>query len=223
MNVIDRYLDDAETWDQEIYANIQISRNRAWLVSFFCMGVTFLSLLTLVLLLPLKTFAPYVVTVNKNTGYVEVTKGLYKSKITADDAVTESNLVRYVSARECYNPSTLRQSYGFVALMSSGTALDTYRQLWDGKNPDNPSVRLGTEANIDVRIESVSFLNSQTAEVHFQKVLKQNGQTRTSGWDAIIDFRYVNAPMKMEDRFRNPLGFQVTSYSINPETMETAQ
>jgi type IV secretion system protein VirB8 len=217
---IQQYFAGAETWDQEIFANTNLSRNRAWLISFFCMGTTTLALLCLVLLLPLKTFAPYVVTVDKSTGYVEVTKGLYDGNLTIDQAVTESNLVRYVSTRESYNPSVLRENYGFVSLMSAGTALGEFQRVWDGKNPDNPSVRMGTQAAITIKIKSVSFLNERTAAVRFLREYHANDQIKTSDWNAVITFQYVNKPMKMEDRFQNPLGFQVTSYRVNPEAPE---
>jgi type IV secretion system protein VirB8 len=214
------YFAMGETWDNEIFASIVHSRNRAWLLSFFCMGATLLALLSLVLLLPLKTFAPYVVTVDKSTGYVEVTKGLYDGAITPDDAVTESNLVRYVGTREAYNPSVLRENYNQVTLMSAGKALEEYRRLWDGKNPDNPSVRMGTSGTVAIHIKSVAFLNERTAEVRFQREYRAVDRTSLSDWNAIIDFQYVNKPMKMEERFQNPLGFQVLSYRINPETPE---
>lgn len=57
----ENYMNAGDTWDREIFANMQQSRNRAWLLSFFCMGIAILSLITLVLVLPLKTFEPYVV------------------------------------------------------------------------------------------------------------------------------------------------------------------
>lgn len=215
-----KYFEDGETWDQEIFANMLQSKTRAWLIAFFCMGIAVLSLLALLFLLPLKTFAPYVVTVDKSTGYVEVTKGLYDGKLTQDDAVTESSLVRYVGARESYNPSILRENYDLVALMSSGSALQEFQQLWDGKNPDNPSVRMGGKASIDIRIKSVAFLNEKIAAVRFSRIYRETGVARTSDWNAVVDFQYVQKPMKMEDRFQNPLGFQITSYRVNPEAVE---
>lgn len=215
-----QYFAHAETWDHEIFANISLSRNRAWLISFFCMGTTALALLSLALLLPLKTFAPYVITVDKSTGYVEVTKGLYEGNMTVDQAVTESNLVRYVSTRESYNPSVLRENYTVVSLMSAGMASAEYQHIWDGKNPDNPSVSMGTKAAITIKIKSVMFLNERTASVRFLREYHADGEVKTSDWNAVINFQYVNTPLRMEDRFQNPLGFQVTSYRVNPEAPE---
>ena len=38
-------------------------------------------------------------------------------------------------------------------------------------------------------------------------------------WTAVVAFRYTGAPMTMGDRFLNPLGFQVTSYRRDAETV----
>lgn len=214
------YFKGGETWEREIIANALQSRNRAWLMSFFCMGVAVLSLITLLLLLPLKTFEPYVVSVDRNTGYLEVTKGLYQGNLSQDEAITQANLVKYVSLRESYNPSILRENYELASLMSHGQALEEYQQIWNGKNPNNPSVVLGRKAAIDIKIQSVSFLNDKTASIRFQRELKENNQTKISYWTAIVDYQYAQKPMRMADRFMNPLGFQVTSYRVNPEVLE---
>lgn len=217
------YFKGGETWEREIIANALQSRNRAWLMSFFCMGIAVLSLITLLLLLPLKTFEPYVVSVDRNTGYLEVTKGLYQGNLSQDEAITQANLVKYVSLRESYNPSILRENYELASLMSHGQALEEYQQIWNGKNPNNPSVVLGRKAAIDIKIQSVSFLNDKTASIRFQRELKENNQTKISYWTAIVDYQYAQKPMRMADRFMNPLGFQVTSYRVNPEVLENVR
>lgn len=220
---LQNYFKGGETWEREIIANALQSRNRAWLMSFFCMGVAVLSLITLLLLLPLKTFEPYVVSVDRNTGYLEVTKGLYQGNLSQDEAITQANLVKYVSLRESYNPSILRENYELASLMSHGQALEEYQQIWNGKNPNNPSVVLGRKAAIDIKIQSVSFLNDKTASIRFQRELKENNQTKISYWTAIVDYQYAQKPMRMADRFMNPLGFQVTSYRVNPEVLENVR
>jgi len=215
-----QYFEDGKTWDQEIFANMHQSRNRAWLVATFCMATSMILAFAIIIMLPLRTFEPYVVTVDKSNGYVEVTRGLNAGNLTQDEAITQSNIVRYISARESYNPAVLREDYDFVALMSGGQALKEYQQLWAGKNPDNPSVKLGQKASIDIKIMSVAFLNDKTATVRFQREQRENDQTRISQWNAVIEFKYVQKPMKMDDRFYNPLGFQVMTYRLNPEVLE---
>jgi len=220
-----RYMAEGRTWENEIFASAYQSRNRAWIFSFISMGIAVSSIITLMMILPLKTFEPYIVTVDRSTGYVEVTKTLQAGNLSQDEAITQSNLVRYLSARESYNPNpqVLRENYDFVALLSGGLALKEYQQLWNGENPDNPSIQLGHKASIDIKIQSVSFLNDKTASVRFIREVRKDNLLKTSTWIAIIDFQYVQKPMKMIERFSNPLGFQITSYRINPEIMETTR
>lgn len=220
-----RYAAEGKTWETEIFASAYQSRNRAWIFSFISMGVAVSSIITLMMILPLKTFEPYIVTVDRSTGYVEVTKGLEAGNLSQDEAITQSNLVRYLSARESYNPNpqVLRENYEFVALLSGGAALKEYQQLWNGENSENPSIQLGHKASIDIKIQSVSFLNDKTASVRFIREVRKDNLLKTSTWIAIIDFQYVQKPMKMIDRFSNPLGFQITSYRLNPEIMETTR
>ncbi len=216
----DDYYDKASTWDQEIIANALLSKKRAWIFAFICMGISILSLLTLILILPLKTFEPYVVTVDRSTGYLEVSKGLSDLTLSEDEAVTEANLVKYVSLREQYNPAILQQNYEAVANMSDGEALKEYRELWAENNPNNPSRKMRDRGSIDIKIKSVSFINDKTASVRFLREVRESDRLRVSEWNAIIQFRYSQKPMQMKDRFSNPLGFQVTNYRVNPEVLE---
>ncbi len=215
------YYNKASTWDQEIIAGALHSRNRAWLVTGASMMISVLSLLTLLFILPLKTFEPYVVSVDKNTGYLEVAKGLSSGTLSEDQAITESNLVRYVSLREQYNPAILKENYDIIALMSGDSALKQWQQHWSAQNPDNPSKILGKEKSIDVKIKSVSFLNDKTASVRFLKETNEKTSIKISHWNAILHFHYSQKPMRMADRFSNPLGFQVINYRVNPESLET--
>ena len=216
----EEYYKQGATWDQEIIANALLSKKRAWIFAFLCMGISVLSLLTLILILPLKTFEPYVITVDRSTGYLEVAKGLNDTTLSQDEAITEANLVKYVSLREQYNPAILEQNYEAVSMMSDEKALKEYRELWAETNPNNPSRRLRNKGSIDIKIKSVSFITDKTASVRFLREVRENDRTKVSEWNAVIQFRYSQKPMQMKDRFSNPLGFQVITYRVNPEVLE---
>lgn len=217
------YYEKAQSWDQEIIAGTLASRKRAWQITAASLVITTMALTALILLLPLKTFAPYVVTVDAQTGYLELTKGLVSSALTEDEAITESNLVRYVSMREQYNPLILEENYRTVSLMSSDLALKDYKHLWSSTNPTNPSVTLGKDKSVSIRIKSVSLISDNIASIRFIREMHSAEAITKNHYNAIIGFQYTKKPMRMEDRFENPLGFQVTSYRINPESPETVQ
>lgn len=214
------HFENGQTWDHEIISNALRSRNRAWIVTAACMVIAVLSLVTLLFLLPLKTFEPYVIAVDKNTGYTEVVKGLKAGNLTQDQAVTEANLVKYVSMREQYNPAILKQNYEAIVMMSTKDAQEEYQQLWAGKNPDNPSIKYGEKTSIDIKIKSVSFIDDKTASIAFIREQRTNDQIIIGHYQAILVFQYSQKPMRMRERFSNPLGFQVTHYRVNPVVLE---
>ena len=216
---LEAYFEDGATWDMDIYRGLRASRNRAWTLAFVFLGVAVLSLLCLALVLPLKQFEPYVVTVDKSTGYVEVTRGLLPGPLTQDEAITQSNLVRYVTARETYDPPDQQTNFNFVELMSEEQARREYQALWDSSNPANPAKTFGYEVEVGVEIKSISFLNARTAAVRFLRKRTEQNITRNTHWVAIVAFRYVDRPTRMLERFQNPLGFQVSSYRIDQETL----
>lgn len=217
----EEYYKKGQTWENEIVANAIQSKNRAWIIASASIVLAVLCIFCLLLLLPLKTFEPYVITVDQHTGYTEVTKGLLAGNLTQDQAITEANLVKYLSLREQYNPAVLEKNYNAVILMSGESALKQYQELWSKSNPDNPSVKLQKKASIDIKIKSVSFINDRIASVRFLKELRQNDRVTESHWNAVIEFQYSQKPMRMKERFSNPLGFQVVSYRVNPEVLET--
>src|SRR5262245_49761082 len=119
----------AQTWDQDLYRASELSRRRAWMIAGASLGVAVLSLAALVLVLPLKETVPYVITKDAQTGFVEVAQAA-GTELRQDEALAQFHLVRYVSARESYDPQDLQTSYELVYALSSRTVWDTYDPLF---------------------------------------------------------------------------------------------
>jgi type IV secretion system protein VirB8 len=219
----ERYFKKAHNWDEEILAGTLQSKNRAWLLTFSSMGLLGLSLSAHLFILPLKSYEPYVITVERQSGYAELSRKLERGPLSQERAITESNLVRYVVAREQYNPALLRENYTYVSAMSTNNALGEFKKLWSASYEQNPSKLYGNNASVDIRIKSVSLISENLASVRFIKTKTALDQETASHWNAIIEFGYSEKPLKMLERFQNPLGFEVISYRTNPETREISQ
>ena len=88
----------------------------------------------------LKSFEPYVVTVDRTTGYIEVKSGLTRpAKLTEQQAVTQANVVRYIRNREGYDPYAIEENFGIAALLSTGEAARELQALYSAANPQNPA------------------------------------------------------------------------------------
>lgn len=213
------YYRDGETWEHETYLRLTLSKKRAWIVAATAGALAMLSLLALVLVLPLKEFAPYVVTVHDETGYLEVTRGLKPGDLSEDEAVTSANIVRCLTAHETFDATDVKENFESVNLCMADQALVNYRSVFEKGHPDNPVERYGYDTTVRVQIKSLQLLTDSTAQVRFQTITTTRDHPATEHWVAVLTFRYVQKPTSLADRFKNPLGFQITRYRRDQEIL----
>lgn len=221
---LDAYYAEAASWNRDRVGAIQFSRRAAWWVAAVAAATALLEAAALVLLTPLKTVEPYTLLVDKTTGYVQALKPLDQQRLSPDSALTQSFLVQYVIAREGFDRTSLNADYRKVALFSAGEARSSYLQGMQASNPGSPLRLYPGRTTLDVRVKSVSPIGANSALVRFDTVRTDSGGAAqpASSWVAVIQYRYSTDPLKVEDRFVNPLGFQVTHYRKDPETEAAA-
>jgi type IV secretion system protein VirB8 len=214
------YYQAGESWAADVHGALRASRRVAWIVAGAAVIVAALEALALAALTPLKTVTPYVITVDRQTGYVQLASGLKTGgTLTQDQAVTQSFLVQYVLARETFDATDLREQYRKVLLWSAADARAQYLHLMQKTTPDSPLNLYTPTTVVAVTVESVSLLSPTTALVRFETTRREAGSSAAvpQPWAAVIAFRYSNAPMSLADRFVNPLGFQVLRYRRDAE------
>jgi type IV secretion system protein VirB8 len=219
-----RYYQEAATWSADINGSLRASRRVAWIIAGAAVLVAGLEALALAALAPLKTVVPYAITVDRQTGYVQTVSPLKPGALSQDQAVTQAFLVQYVQARETFDATDLRDAYHKVLLWSAGEARDSYEHLMQKTTPTSPLNLYAPTTLVGVTIKSVSLLSPTTALVRFDTTRTDAGAQAgaVQSWAAVMAFRYTNAPMSMGDRFLDPLGFQVTRYRRDAETIAPA-
>ncbi|WP_040427725.1 virB8 family protein [Afipia birgiae] len=213
-----RYYVEGATWEQDIARRNRNSRALAWIVAAVMSVVAVAALGVLALLVPLKTYEPYMVVVDKTTGFVEVKRPMAEGALTQDEAVTMFNVVRYIKARETYDPRALKDNFDLAQLLATGDAARELTEIYSPANPNNPVKLHGTNTEIAVNIKSVTFPNNRTALVRFSTDEKSATSVVTRNWVSLVRFRYSGAPIRNEWRFDNPLGFQVLEYRRDQES-----
>jgi type IV secretion system protein VirB8 len=213
-----RYYAEGATWEEDIAQRRRHSLSLAWIVAGVMSLVALLALAILALLAPLKTYEPYMVVVDKTTGFVEVKRPMAEGPLSQDEAVTMFNVVRYIKARETYDPRALKDNFDLAQLLSSGDAARDLTDLYSPTNPNNPVKVYGTNTEVSVNIKSVTFPNNHTALVRFSTDEKSATNIMTSHWVSLVRFHYTSTPMRNEWRFDNPLGFQALEYRRDQET-----
>ena len=108
----DSYFHDGARWERDIYRRLELSRN-AWRIVAALLGLALVVGLALLWqLVPLKSMEVVTLLVDKATGFVEVARPLEEGgPISEREAVTQANIVRYIRARETYDPPALRDNF----------------------------------------------------------------------------------------------------------------
>ncbi len=217
---LESYYQEAGSWAEDRVDGLRSSRRIAWIIASVAIAIAFFEACALIFLAPLKTVVPYTLMVDRQTGYVQALKPVDADKIAPDAALTQSFLVQYVIARESFDVDALQANYRKAYLWSEGRARADYVNSVQASNPESPLMLYPRSTIVETRIRSVSALGNQASLVRFETVRRDAGGqvSQPRLWVTVINYRYSQASMTTEDRFINPLGFQVTRYSRSAET-----
>ncbi|MBL6748932.1 MAG: type IV secretion system protein [Nevskia sp.] len=213
------YAAAAESFYDEGYRRIKASRDRAWIVAAVAAGLAGLALLTVALLVPLKRVDVVPVVVDRSTGEAHTVSQLAGQTISQQEAVRKADLAAYVIARESFDRALLRQFYGTVQSRSAEAVFKPYAAQFQTGIPDSIYTKYaGASRGIEVR--SVVLLGEALGQVHFTATLtKAATAPLIENYIASVGFEYLSGKQDFAERLRNPLGFVVTSYRVDQESL----
>ena len=219
----DDYYARAQSWAETQNGSVLRERKIAWIVAGIAIALAVVLAIALLILLPLKTVEPYVVTVDRQNGAVQVASGIEPGKLSQNEVVIQAELARYVRARESFDATDLPQVYRQVQLMSSRDVANAYVRFMSVKNAASPLNALNRGDTLAVTIKSISLISPGSAIVRFDvsQIASGGGAPATGSYVSAISFGFNGRPLKPADRFDNPLGFQVTRYRRDVEGFAT--
>ena len=208
------YYAAARSWSDGQSQSTARETRIAWRVAAGAAIVAVLLALTLLLLVPLKTVQPYVLTVDRQTGAVEPAMTVSNGWLTQNEAVIQAQLAGYVVSRETFDATDLAPQYRRVQIMSARPVATAYVAEMAATNPQSPLNLLGRGDTISIRIRSVSLIGDGAGLVRFTAGRRAIGAAtgQDTNYVAAISFGFNGRPLQPSDRFDNPLGFQVTRY-----------
>lgn len=215
----DIYYASAQSWADERIDAERRARKLAWTVTAVAGAIALLLAIALVLLVPLKTVEPYVLTVDRQTGAVAMATTVANGRLTQNEAVIEAELANYVRVREGFDATDLRTNFRRVQMLSVPDVRAGYVAAMAASNPASPLRTLGSGDTIAIRIKSVSLIGSDSALVRFDAD-RTGADGRAIGRSAFVSaiaFGFSGKPLSLADRFDNPLGFQVMRYRRDAE------
>ena len=217
---LEQYLEESRGLERDYLDELVHSKRAAWRVAAASGVLVVLALGAVVALLPLKRVEGFVLRVDNATGSVDMVTSLRDGQVTYGEVVDKYFLNKYVLNRESYAYDTLQTAYDTTVLLSSPDVQREYRAIFDGPNARDKV--LSNQTRIVVAVRSIMpGTTSNTAVVRFSTRRKQtNGAPDVEeSLVSTIGFHYVGAAMHEQDRLVNPLGFQVTSYRVDPEVV----
>ena len=218
---------ESKNWYKDKYQYVVVQRNLLALLSLAALGVALAAVFAVMSLSPQKSVEPFIIEVDEKTGIVQTVNPVTRAELTANEAVSNYFLVKYLEAREGFSRYDIGQRYNLVRVLSDP---QVYRNYLDEVSINNPKSYipqlLKTNGSRDVKIKSISYLQQTQgrilAQVRFviHERLRPNAGVTEYHRVANIAFRYADIELTREDRFINPLGFRVDTYRVDEEVLQ---
>jgi type IV secretion system protein VirB8 len=221
------YFREAISWDMD-RAAMTIQRARiAWGVAaagWLCaVGVA----AALALLTPLKTVEPYVIRVDNTTGIIDIVP-MYPGRADMGEIVARYLLTHYVTTCEGFSFASAERDYEECGAYHTAKRNTEWYNLWNQSNPSSPLNANKDGTVVRVQVTAVTFFKkanglSELAQVRYVKGRRppQGSETQTH-WIATIEYAWASPAKDPKVRQWNPLGWRVTDFHTEPETIADA-
>lgn len=222
---LERYFEEAASWDADRAALAARSARRAWWIAASAFGLAALSILALVLLMPLKRVEPFVIRVDNATGVVDVVPALTKGA-EMPELVTRYFLTHYVTVCERFTFATAESDYEECGAFHAAARNQIWRALWDRANPASPLNVHKDGSSVRVQVSAVSFFErgngvEDLAQVRYTKLRRSSAgaSDEVTHWITTVQYVYGEPSKDAGVRRWNPLGFKVVEFRSEPETL----
>ncbi|HHR6663857.1 virB8 family protein [Neisseria meningitidis] len=215
-----KFIQEAKEFHKSEIDRVRKNSRIAWRISGVCLVITGLAVGAVAGLTPLKTTQPFLVRVDNNTGVTNVVTTLKTAEKTYGEVVDKYWLAQYVRYRESYDWQTIQAIYDAAMLLSDPTIQAEFAKFYN--NPTAaPHKILRDQYKVIVKVNAISFLGNDVAQIRFEKQTiptnSVNQPLPPQRFIATVSYAYKNEPQEEKDRLINPLGFQMTSYRVDPE------
>ena len=215
------YFAEAASWDHDRLLAANRSKRIAWMVAAVASGLAITGVAAVAMLVPLKTVAPYVITVDKATGASEITSQLSgANRVSYDEAVSKYFLADYVRNREGWIPQARKEFFEGVLAMSARDEQARWIAFYGKDNPKSPQAVFTDLDTVFIAVKSVTFVSKNVAQIRFTKTLQRGSVTTDTPAIATVTFDTTDTPTTEQQRFKNPLGLEVQTYRADLEVTQ---
>lgn len=208
-----------KSWYSNKYRLVLVQKKILSLFSIFSIFTVVVAVIFVKQFTESKSFEPYVIELEEKSGIMNVVENLNNSTLTADEAVKKSYLFSFLSVAEGYNYTTYNKDRRALLLLSNSTV---YRQLYNKysiRNQDSIVNVLKDKGTMNIKIKSLLFNTPNIATIRFVVYNTRPSKLYPAESHKIaeVHFKFVNISLNSEDRYINPLGFQVIKYTVGED------
>ncbi len=222
---LEAYLNEAASWDADRATQRERSTRIAWRIAALATALWVLSMVTLLMLMPLRRVEPFVIRVDNTTGIVDVVP-VFAGKTSMQEVVTRYLLDHYVTVCERFNFATAESDYEECGAFHSAARNQAWFSQWDRTNPASPLNVYKDGTSVRAQVGAVSFFTRANGLADLAQVRYTKAQRAGSGaadqithWIATIQYAYADASKDPRVRRWNPLGFKVLEFRAEPEVL----
>jgi len=211
---------NGKNWYKDRYQYVLVQRKILVLITSLSLIASLVTVIVIAQLTPLKTVEPFVIQVDQKTGITQTVNQMTVKEITANEAVNNFFIVQYIRSRENYASQDLARNYNIVRLMSESSKV--YGEFTRTANPNNPksnAARLGVTGVRTVKFKSITYLSPQTIQARVLVEERSENNLAQQNLIILLSFSYANMALSLEERYINPLGFIVTDYRVDEDTL----
>lgn len=209
---------EARNWYSERYESVVVQRNLLLLLTCVMLLTILIGVFMVGQVTLSKSVDPFVIEVEQRSGITNVVNPLSRQDLLTDEALKTYFIMKYLRAREAYSSIDYEYNYSTILrLLSSREIYQAFKKSLSPDNPRNPLVMYGSQIETTIKVRSIQFLEGgKTAQVRFT-IVESKGQRYDK--IATLNFAFIQMEMTTEERYVNPLGFQVTGYRVDDETL----
>lgn len=222
---LEQYLVEAASWDADRVAQRERSARIAWRIAALATVLLALSILTLLILMPLKHVEPFVIRVDNSTGVVDAVP-VFAGHERIPETVTRYLLDHYVTVCERFNFATAESDYEECGAFHSAARNQAWFAQWDRANPASPLNTYKDGTSVRAQVAAVSFFQrgsglQDLAQIRYTKAARPGGggQDQITHWIATLQYAYGEPSTDPRIRRWNPLGFKVLEFHPEPEIL----
>ncbi|MGL9717651.1 MAG: virB8 family protein [Wolbachia sp.] len=212
-------LDKDINWGSSRCSTIVAQRNTLLLFTLILLVAISVSILAIFKISTSSTIEPFVIEIEKKSGIVQLVDPVTVKQYSADKVLNNHFIAEYIKAREVFDQYNYNYNYYTkVRLFSSPNVYNEFRNYISSQNMDDLFNLYSGFVKSEFKIRSIQRLYDDTFQVRFTvEFTRKDGSSVRKNKIVIMSYKYASLEMNDQQRYVNPLGFQVTSYRVDDE------